>query len=238
MSLLVKGIILNFKTTVFAIFLGALAGCAAPPLSLTKEAQTKIDRLEGVLTIPQNNLDITVQATNPGAGGLLGALIAAGIDSARQSSAATAAAPMLETLRDYDFRTVMQGAANDALSKVEQIKIILPLRLELVASESVERIAFDKSTASAVLFCNVRYQFQSGNLIVTANAAIYPKGSSLKQFRGKPQDSDPLDRGNAIYRKTFIFSKQAVAASTIKADLTEAATNIARQLADDLNHGR
>jgi hypothetical protein len=66
---------------------------------------------------------------------------------------------------------------------------------------------------------------------------MYPKTEMLKQFRNKPEETDPLNSGNVIYRKTFTFTKQAVAPSVIKESLSEAAANIAHQLAADLNHG-
>jgi len=229
--------ILNLRAITLTIVVAALAGCATPQISLTKQAQSNIERIEGVLTIPQNNLNITVQATNPGNSGLLGALIAAGIDSARRSSAKKAAAPMLEPLRDYDFRTVMLNALTDALTKIDKVKFAMPLRVEVVASDSSKRIAFDQSTASAILFCNVGYRLESGNLIVTASTEMYPKIEMLKQFRNKPEETNPLDGGNVIYRKTFTFTKQAVTPVTIKESLSEAAINVAHQLAADLNHG-
>ena len=228
---------MNLRTVALTIVVTALAGCAAPQISLTKQAQSNINRAEGILEIPQNNLDVTVQATNPGNTGLLGALIVAAIDSARQSSAEKAAAPMLEPLRDYDFRTVMLDASTDALAKIDKVKFGTPLRVEVVASDSAKRIAFDQSTASAILFCNVSYRLESGNLIVIAGAEMYPKADSLKQFRNTPNETNPLDSGNVIYRKTFTFSKQAVTPTTIKENLSEAATNVARQLAADMNHG-
>lgn len=228
---------MNLRAIALTIVVAALAGCATPQVSMTKKVQTNIDRVEGILTIPQNNLDVTVQATNPGNSGLLGALIAAGIDSARQSSAEKAAAPMLKPLRDYDFRTVMLGASTDALTKIDNVRFARPLRVEVVVSDSAKRIAFDQSNASAIFFCNVGYRLESGNLIVTASAEMYPKVDTLKQFRNKPEETNPLNGGNVIYRKTFTFTKQAVTPATIKESLSEAATNVARQLAADLDHG-
>lgn len=212
-------------------------GCAAPQISLTQQAQTNIDQVQGILTIPQNNLNVTVQATNPGNSGLIGALVVMAIDSARQSRAEEAAAPVLETLRDYDFRVVMLNATNEALAKIDKLKVVMPMRVETIASDSSRRIAFDESSASAILFCNVGYRFETGNLIVSAFAEMYPKKAALKQFRNKPEETNPLEAGNVIYRKTFTFTKQAIAASNIKASLNEAATSIASQLAADLNHG-
>ncbi|MEI7431560.1 MAG: hypothetical protein WCL27_13985, partial [Betaproteobacteria bacterium] len=227
------------KKLIFAIaIILTLAGCASTPqLSLTKQAQTNIERVDGILTIPQNNLSVTVPATNPGNTGLIGALIIAAVDSARQSSAEKDAAPMIEELRDFDFRTVMLGALTEALAKTDQNKFSIPQRVEVIDSDSSKRMAFDQSTASAILFCNVGYRLESGNLIVSVSAVMYPKTESLKQFRYKPEETNPLDRGNAIYRKYFTFSQQAVTPSTIKEGISDAATKLARHLADDLNHG-
>jgi len=228
---------LNLKAIALTIVVALLAGCATPQISMTKQAQATIERVEVILMIPQNNLDVTVQATEGGGGGFLGVLVAAAFDEARRSKAEKEAAPMLETLRDYDFRIVMLNASTDALIKIDKVKVGIPLCVEVVASDSSKRIAFDQSTASALLYCNVDYRLQSGNLIVTANAEMYPKTEMLKQFRNKPEETDPLNSGNVIYRKTFTFTKQAVAPSVIKESLSEAAANIAHQLAADLNHG-
>ncbi|TGP43172.1 hypothetical protein EN871_15210 [bacterium M00.F.Ca.ET.228.01.1.1] len=228
---------MNFKRLTLLLCFAALTGCAAtPPMSLTKQEQQNLKSVEGTLFIPQNGLAVTVVPTNPGATGLLGALIVAGIDAARRASAEKDAAPMFDQLHDYDFRTVMKQASNDAIATLQDVKFSAPLDVETVNSSTQKRIAYDKSSASAVLFVDVGYQLQSGNLYISANAVMYPKASALLEFRKKPNDADPLDAGNAIYRKTFNFGKQHVAAAEIKGDLTEGANSIASQLAADLNH--
>lgn len=213
-----------------------LSGCATPQVPLTKQVQSNIGNMNGILVIPQNNLDVTVQATNPGNTGLIGVLVAAAIDSARRNNAQKAATPLLEPLRDYDFRAVMQDSSNNAISKLNTLKLAAPVQIEQIDSGSRKRIDYDQSSASAVLFCNIRYRLESGDLIVTAIAEMFPKATSLMQYRSKPSDSDPLSEGNAIYRKTFMFSKQAVTPENIKEGLNEAANSIAVQLADDLDH--
>lgn len=228
---------LRFKI-ISAVFIAfVLTGCAAPQISMTKQAQASIEQVEGVLTMPQSTLAVTVPATNPGNTGLLGALIAAGVDSARQSSAEKTAAPILETLRGYDFNAVMLAEVTETLGKTENLKFAMPLRVDTVDSDSAKRIAFDKSKASAVLFCRVYYRLESGNLIVTSNLEMFPKDNALKQFRSKPQDSNPIDEGNAIYRKTFTFTKQAITSTNVKSGLAEAAKSLSKQMAEDLNHG-
>jgi len=228
---------MNLRNLFLLLSIAALAGCATTrPMSVTQQEQHELGPVAGALFIPQNSLLVTVTPTNPGATGLLGVLVAAGIDAARRSSAENAAAPILEQLHDYDFRAVMKQASDSAVGTLQIIKFSAPLDVETVNSSTQKRIVFDNASASAVLFVDVGYQLQSGNLYVSADAVMYPKANNLLQFRRKPSDSDPLDAGNAIYRKTFKYAKLNVVAADIKGDLTDAANNIASQLAADLNH--
>jgi len=228
---------MNLRNVSLLLFIAALAGCATtPPMSVTKQEQHELGPVTGALFIPQNSLLVTVTPTNAGATGLLGALIAAGIDAARRSAAESTAAPILEQLHDYDFRAVMKQASDSAVDTLQTVKFAAPLDVETVDSNTQKRIVFDNASASAVLFLDVGYRLQSGNLYISANAVMYPKANNLLQFRKKPSDSDPLDAGNAIYRKTFNYAKLNVSATDIKQDLTEGANDIASQLAADLNH--
>lgn len=229
---------MNFKVIALTIGTLFLAACAAPQISLSTQTQTSIDQIEGVLVIRQTGLDVTVQNTNPGNTGLLGALIVAAIDSSRRSSAEEKATPILEELKDYDFRSVMLNEASEALRKTENNKIAIPLRSDNVGTEPSLRIAFDKSAASALLVWEVKYRMESGNLLVDATVVMYPKAPALKQYRAKPDEANPLAEGNAIYRKSFSYTQQAVSANTVKDGLTTAAKNLARQLAADVVHGR
>ena len=230
--------ILNLRTLALTVIVAALVGCAAPQISMSTQAQSNIEQIEGVLTIPQSSLDVTVQATNPGNSGLLGALIFSAIDSSRKSSAEESAVPMLATLRDYDFREVMLKASTDAFSKIQNVKVALPLQLDKIGSESSSRITLDQSTASAVLFCHIGYRYESDALIVTANAVMYPKAASLQQYRKSPSESNPLADGNVIYRKTFTYTRQNVSSNTMKDSLNQAAISLSKQIAADINHGR
>ncbi len=228
---------MNLRSIVFTIVVASLAGCATTSqVPLAKNAQANIERVEGILIIPQNNIEVTVEASNPYAfGGVVGALVAVAIDSRLQLIAEKAATPILESLRDYNFRAVMLDVSIEELSKVDKVKFAMPLSVRAVESQSARRVVFDQSTASALLFCNVGYRLESGNLIVTATAEMYPKIDALKQFRIKPNSTNPLDGGNAIYRRVFTLAKQAVTPTTVIERLSEAVSDVARQLADDLN---
>jgi hypothetical protein len=219
------------------LILSCLIGCATPPVSLSKEAQSNISRVDGLLTITQNNLDVTVPATNPGNTGLIGALVIMAIDSSRRSSAEAAAAPLFEVLRDYDFREVMLGALTNALVKTDPVKFSLDQHVEVITSDSAKRIAFDRSSASAIFFCDTGYRLESGNLIVTVGVEMYPKTEALMAFRYKADENNPLARGNVIYKKSFSILQRAVTPGSIKANLTEAAEKLSHHIATDLNHG-
>lgn len=227
---------MTLRVTLFISILALMAGCAPPQISLMKQTQENIESAESVLFIHQNNIDVTVPASDPGNTGLIGALIFAGIDSARRSNAEKEAAPIIQQLQNYDFRTVMLNTLSAEIPKIVTIKFNTPIRIETIYSESQKRISFDQSTASVVLFTTVDYRLESGNLIINSNLEMYPKSESLLKFRNKPSDSNPIDNGNVIYRKTFAFTKQAVTAYNIKDSLAEGASSIAKQIVADLNH--
>jgi len=225
-----------FRLSLFISGLALMAGCAAPQIPLTKNVQRHMDSAENILFIPQNNLDITVTPTNPGGGGLIGALVCVAIDSSRRSSAKKESAPIIQQLQNYNFRTVMLKALSHEIPKVSTIKFELPIRLETVDSNSQQRISFDKSKASVVVFTRVNYRLESGNLIVNASVKMYPKTKKLSEFRKRPNDSNPISPGNSIYRKFFTFTKQAITAKNIRGSLFEGASSLAKQIVADLNH--
>ncbi len=213
-----------------------MMGCATYQVPLSKKAQEHIQSADTILFIPQNNLDVKIIATDSSKQGLIGMLVAAGIDSVRQSSAEEKAAPIIQQLQDYDFRVVMLNALQAEIPKVTTIKVNTPIQLETIDFESQKRISFDKASSSAVLFNTVKYRYESGNLIITANVEMYPKVNALLKFRNRPNNENPVNAGNIIYRQRFTFTKQAITADNIKDSLAEGAASIAKQVVADLNH--
>jgi hypothetical protein len=194
------------RALVLVAVVAVLAGCAVQPVPLSKKALSVIERADVVLVVPQNNLEVSIEATNPGNTGLIGALIVAAVDAKRQSNAEKGAAPFMDALRDYDFRPAMLKATTDALSGVTQVLFESPQRVVTIDSESSRRVAFDDSKASAVLFYKVTYHLQSGGLFVTADAEMYSKVDELKPIKNTSRDANPIAFGNAIYRRTFTFT--------------------------------
>lgn len=223
---------ISFSLLVFVFLLG---GCVAPEMSLNSRLRAALGPVDGVVLIPQSGLDVTVTQIDGGTGGVPGVLVAAAIDEMRQTAAQRSAAPILQALRTYDFRRVMLAALADDLGRVHRLRLRAPWTLSIVDSESHRRGLFDASSASAVLFCRVNYRLESGNLLVTAIAEMFPKATDLAGFRPRPNDANPIAEGNALYRKTFTFTAQNVIAETVAGALTEGAGNIAFQVLSDLD---
>jgi len=214
-----------------------MAGCTSPYAPMSKKVQEKIQVVDTSLIIKQSNLDITVSSSDVGAGGIIGSLILAGVDSLRRSSAEKEAAPIIAALENYDFRNVMFKATNNSLGKLHKFKVNRPITLDKVGSETVEKITLNSSKSDAIIFCDTDYKLESGNLIVTLDAKMYPKTDALKTFRKDPDNSDVLASGNQIYTNHFMFTKQGITADNVKEGLNEAATNLSNQLMQDLNSG-
>ncbi|QTD43798.1 hypothetical protein [Ottowia testudinis] len=213
-----------------------LSGCATTELSLTKDAQREIKSADSTLMVPQNNLLVRVNPVQLHGFGIIGAVVGAAIDSSRTAEAEKTAQPITEKLKDYNFRQILLTELDENFRRVIAFKIT-KTQVSEVNSESFRRIKYDKSVESAVLFINCDYSLGEGGLSVVALAELFPKTEGLKKFRKQPDDTNPLATGNAIYRKTFRVARQGVSELNIKTYLSESAASIAKQLADDLDHG-
>lgn len=228
------------RLSLFAGILALLTGCAAPQVPLTQRAQANIESAESVLLIPQGALNVIVNPTYLG-GGLLPALLASYADSKRQASATVAASPVTQKVQDYDFRAAMREAWTGELAKVSNMKFKIPVQVETFELESPESKAqkkadYDQSDAAAVMFAAIEYSLRSGTLVITARVEMYPKVRALLPFRHSPNESDPLDEGNVIYRKTFTHEKEFITPNNVRRGLDEGVLNIARKIAADLEH--
>lgn len=211
-----------------------VAGCATPEQSMTAAKRAGLGDVHAVLLVPQSGLDVTVKPIDGGQGGLLGVLIAAAIDSKREETARKSSAPILAAVRDFDFRAEMLKAMNEETARGSRIPVREAWRLETIDSTSHRRGVFDASTHSAVLFVRVGYRLEAGVIHVVADAQMAPKAAGLMAMRPSPKEGDPLDEGNAIYRKQFVYKQEAVTTENAAAALAQGARSVAAQLLADL----
>jgi hypothetical protein len=218
------------------VVVALLSACAAQPVSLSPKASAVIQKLDVAILIPQANLNIEVESSNAGSGGILGAIIVTAIDDVRRSKASQAQATLTKSVEDFNFRNKMVAQQAAEFSRTDVASRFSPLQMQIVDSESQRKIFYDNSKASAVLFSRIDYKWVSGSLVATSNNIIYPKISALRSFREKPNESNVLDIGNAIFRKIHTFKRESVTEKNINAVLSEAVTNLAWQLATDLQY--
>jgi len=169
-------------------------------------------------------------------------MLIVGAVSARQESRRQAlqarAAPLRQALDGYDFRAELMQVTSDSLSGVQLTKInVLPTPLTNSYDLPV-RWAYDRSTASAVLFFFVSYSFDEGRggygLTFKSQALIFPKATDLKALRRRPDEANPIAEGNAIHLKKVEYYLPYDGGPNIREVLKLGAQALAAQLAADL----
>ena len=228
------------KLKIFGVILIALllSGCVTRKAPMSKQVQQTLGRADALLIMPQSNIDITVTDSNPsGQGGLIGIMTMAAVDSIRRTMEEDDASPVIKSLQKYDFRKVVLSKTNSSFAKLKKVKVKLPVKLDKIGTELSSRVFYDNSKANAVLLCRVRYELQSGSLIASLDARMYPKSKALMALVRKPNRAKPLDPSNSIYFNHFTFKKSGMTFNNIEASLNEAASNLTQQLTMDMDHG-
>ena len=213
-----------------------LAACATTPVALSPQLQQNLDAIQVVLFSRQTNLEIEVTPGNPGGTGLLGALIVAAVDEARRQKAAQTAAGVVDATRSFDFNSRMAAQLGAELQRTPAIRLHGPIVVEPVDSDSQRRIVYDTSRAPAVLMAGLSYKLIDAKLAVQASVVMYPKSAKLMAFRPKPVSGNPLDDGNAIYRRVFTFTSDQIAPAQVRESLNQGLANVAWQIAADMRH--
>jgi len=237
-----------------AILLSAvlLAGCAANvPVhgSLDQSLQNRIASTDIVLPIKQGEIFVFVpdsQIARAGGGGLLLALIDAGVNSVRTSKAETAVKPLRDALADYDFDSVLRDNMKSTLSQVAWLHVANASVVRDTSPDSLDQ-DLGHSTAGDVIIANTAYMLSNDAdvLTVTMEAGLYSKDTSLAPNKAKQKTS----LANSIYhnRITFIMLAPKTAdrdhyiaewsannGAAMRAALKLAAEELPQLLADDL----
>jgi hypothetical protein len=198
-----------------------LTACAGPSdRFLTKQQQAGIERIELVVLLPRPNTTLAQQFLHtPG--------------------------PAYQRLEAFD--AIMQSPAFKARlaavfkNKLDGTVLRTPPDVVFLSWEGSRKEAFKQANASAVLFLKLR-GIATGGLILEAEATLYPVSERLKKLRPKPDDSNPLSAGNAIFHQSLTYREQLGDIDfgwrrRLDAAIAEAVDNLAAQLATLLNHG-
>lgn len=218
-----------------------LALCACQPLPshrlLSKPEQAALGTVDAVLLMPTQVPGVTAQRSGySGGGSLLGIFVAAAVDGYRSEKARSDATPVVAALQGFDFQAELLKALTDKLEAVPNMKVVVrPTVIPSGNSADAER-AYKESSDASVLLMTVGYEIRSGDLWLSLAMALYPKSEALKQLRPRPNDGQPLDKGNALLHITPVIKTDAVTAANIRAVVQDSIVRLARSAAAVLSH--
>jgi hypothetical protein len=193
------------------LILGACAGIP-PHEALPDAARDKISSTEVVLPIKQREIYVFVPNSTAGAasgGGLIGALVDAGINDIRTSKAEAAVKPLRDALVDFDFDKILRDDVKTSLSQVSWIHGDNTRVIKEVTNDNLDKV-LDASKSDAVLFVAADYHLSndSDEFFITAGVSLFPINDALKAIKagGKSPKSSLT---NSLYHNSLAFKTKA-----------------------------
>jgi hypothetical protein len=235
-----------------------LAGCATPLPNnhLNTSAKPLVGTFDVFILNSQDTLVADIQRSNITAaagGGLLFALIDAGVNSARAEDAAELVKPIQDNLADFDTRALLSQSVKEALSSLTTMKMS-NYTVEPEPIKDRTKTHYAASNADAVLFLAGSYRLTQdlNQLIVSLNGFMLPRAEALMPYRENPKRAfDPAKIEGNIYRNNLEvakslgnmgMSKEEAAAKlasdkgvAVRAAFQEAVTELAAKLVTDIS---
>jgi hypothetical protein len=198
-----------FHAVVFLpVLLGACAGVPAHEY-LPAAARDKIVSTEVAVPVRQSEIYVFVPQSNiaaAGGGGLLLALVDAGVDSVRTTKAETAVKPLRDALVDFDFDGALQGDLKTSLGQVAWVHADNVHVVKTVTNDSLDAVLAN-SKASVVLFTTTDYRLSNdaNELDVTVNASLFANTADLRALKPVTGRSITASLGNALYHNSLVY---------------------------------
>jgi hypothetical protein len=150
-------------------------------VALQDEARKSISSTEVVLPVKQGEIYVFVpdsQVAAAGGGGLLLALIDAGVNSVRTEKAETAVKPLRDAMVDYDFDKALRDSVQSSLAQVGWLHADHVRIAKDATQESFDRYVTG-SSEDAMMLAMADYRLSNGaeELTVTLTTALYPKST-------------------------------------------------------------
>ena len=183
-----------------------LAGCITPlpPGRSFDAANRSVSSRDAVVIVGQSEVNVQVNPSNAAAatgGGLIGALIQAGIDQYHASSAEDSVKPVRAALVDYDFDKSAMSKTQDACSKIDWLAVSNTSYTKDETDDNYTKI-LDASKADQVMFNLINYKFSYDftSLEVNMLSAAYSKASAVGETA-----HDRMSLKNALYYHRFKY---------------------------------
>ena len=182
--------------TLTAIIVALFAsGCASPSrVPLSPDKTSKISSSQTVVALSQAEIGTDINRSNITAatgGGLIGAIIDAGVNNYRAKNAESAAVPIRDALVKYDVGQTFTNALRAHVGEISWLSNTTVEAQQLTKDNTITAIV-KKSAADAVLVLNTDYRLTPNfeSVRVTVTASLHPRAAALnagaKPSRGIP----------------------------------------------------
>jgi hypothetical protein len=237
-----------------AFILSACATQVPVHESLPAAARDNIASADVVVPIKQSEIYVFVpnsQIAAAGGGGLLLALVDAGVDSVRTSKAEAAVKPLRDAIVDYNFDQTLQSEIQTSLASDPWLHPDHARVIKELANDRLDKVLMD-SKDTAVLFATADYQLSNNalELTITMTASLFPNSDALNALKQRAKSGPRSSVVNALYHNTLTFTADVPNATAdrdrniatwsanngavMRATLTKGARELARMLASDL----
>jgi hypothetical protein len=223
-----------------------LNGCAPTHIALKLTEAKEITSVDVYIGLVQQEIYAEIVKSNVSAatgGGLIPALIDAGIDQHRAKKAEELVQPIRAALMDYNFGKCLTEKIESELKPRSWIRIN-NVRVSADISKKGYEKAFADSEASAILFVTTKY-------FLTPNLIVLTVPSEAKLYLKKGGKSVELRDGNCIYKNLLFFEDSILTVPSSKKEtincwadnegfltrqaLDAASVGLARMIAVDLD---
>jgi hypothetical protein len=202
--------------TLLPVLLSACAG-VPPHEFLPGPARDKLTATEVAVPIRQSEIYVFVPQSNiaaAGGGGLLLALIDAGVDSVRTTKAEDAVKPLRDATVDFDFDSTLQNDLKTSLSQVAWMHADNFHVVKTVSNDSLDGVLAG-SKDSAVLFTTTNYCLSNDAdvLDIFVHASLFPNSPELRALKPSTGKSMTASMANALYQNTFVYESHLLGAT-------------------------
>lgn len=239
-----------------ALSLSACVTVTPERVPLAAGARDAIASTDIVAPVAQSEIYVFVppsQLANSGGGGLLLALIDAGVDSARTHNAENDVKPVRDALVDYNFDDKLRTELKSSLSQVSFLHVSDARVIKDVLPKNVDA-AIDGSKGAAVLVVGADYHLSNdgSQLTVTVAADMFAKDAALTAFKPAKGNAKVKSAAeNALFRTKLVYSETIGGATTkrdenvplwtadngkpLRTALDHATADLSRRLAADID---
>lgn len=154
-----------------------LSGCATPNrVALTSPPP---ERMDGIVGLRQQEIASDINRSNLTAaagGGLLFALIDAGVNNSRAKKAESAASPVRDALIDYQPGEVLAAALREAFGPAEQ-RAFNQIEIRQITDDKTTKQWIESTGSPALLFIDLGYRLLPGfeGATITATVSLHLK---------------------------------------------------------------